>query len=57
MKEGATITCKKCGVKHYMTLDGKGHMMPVFCCGSELKKTAGKATSSNALTQTARKKK
>jgi len=57
MKEKATMACKKCGVKHYMTTDGKGHTMPVFCCGSELTKTEAAATSSNALKTTTGKKK
>ncbi|MGC2062759.1 MAG: hypothetical protein WA610_07255 [Thermodesulfovibrionales bacterium] len=57
MKEESTIMCRQCGVKHYMTPDGKGHMMPVFCCGSELIKAEVKATSSNALKKTVRKKK
>lgn len=55
MNKESTITCKKCGLKHYMTLDGKGQVMPVFCCGSELTKAAGKTTSSKALKKTERK--
>lgn len=57
MNKGSTITCKKCGLKHYMALDGKGHVMPVFCCGSELTKAVGKTTSSKALNKNVSKKK
>jgi hypothetical protein len=45
MKEDSVISCKKCGSKHYMTSDGKGHVMPVFCCGNELGKSRRGATS------------
>lgn len=57
MKESSAIICKKCGVKHYMAKDGKGHAMPVFCCGSELKTAESSVTSSNALKKTQGKKK
>lgn len=57
MKQGEAITCKKCGVKHYLAKDGMGHIMPVFCCGGELNRASGKTTSSKALKVPARKKK
>ncbi|MHB8881856.1 MAG: hypothetical protein ACYC69_10170 [Thermodesulfovibrionales bacterium] len=57
MKDKPIITCKKCGQKHYLTPDGKGHIMPVFCCGDELNKASAKKTSGAAATKTTKKKK
>jgi hypothetical protein len=45
MREDSVISCKKCGRKHYMTKDGRGHVMPVFCCGDELGKSGKGLTS------------
>ena len=56
MKETETITCKKCGQQHYMTPDGKGHFMPVFCCGNELRKALGEKTSTGKSKKLVKKK-
>ncbi len=56
MKDESVITCKKCGSKHYMTADGKGHAIPVFCCGDELGKNKKKGTSRITSTKTVSKK-
>jgi len=57
MKDESVIVCRQCGKKHYMTSDGKGHTMPVFCCGSDLEKAKKKTTSSSTLKGPAKKKK
>lgn len=57
MNDKPVITCKKCGEKHYLTPDGKGHIMPVFCCGDELKKASAKKAPGAVAPKTARKKK
>ena len=57
MKDETVISCIKCGRKHYLTPDGKGHVRPVFCCGDELGGKKKKVTSGITSTKTVSKKK
>jgi len=47
MDEPITYECTKCGKRFIGSAKGKGHTVPIYCCGENILKNKGKKKTSN----------